>query len=39
MAMKEIKTTFLDVKLDALEYFLREQGNSIEDVLKEQLNN
>ena len=38
MAMKEVKTTFLDVKLEALEYFLREQGSSVEDALKEQIN-
>ncbi len=37
MALKEVKTTFSESKMEALDYFLREQGISVEDALKEQL--
>ena len=37
MAEKEIKITFPEVKMEALEFFLREKNASVEKVLKEHL--
>ena len=37
MAEKEIKITFPEVKMEALEFFLREQNTTVEKVLKEHL--
>ena len=37
MAEKEIKITFEEVKMEALEFFLREQNTTVEKVLKEHL--
>lgn len=37
MAEKEIKITFEAVKMEALEFFLREQNTTVEKVLKEHL--
>ena len=34
MAEKEIKITFPEVKMEALEFFLREQNTTVEKVLK-----
>ena len=37
MAEKEIKITFPEVKMEALEFFLREQNATVEKILKEHL--
>ena len=37
MAEREIKITFPEVKMEALEFFLREQNTTVEQVLKEHL--
>lgn len=37
MAEKEIKIGFSEVKMEALEFFLRENNTTVEDVLKEHL--
>ena len=37
MAEREIKITFPEVKMEALEFFLREQNTTVEKVLKEHL--
>ena len=37
MAEKEIKITFPEVKMEALEFFLKEKNTTVEKVLKEHL--
>ena len=37
MAEKEIKIGFSEVQMEALEFFLRENNTTVEDVLKEHL--
>lgn len=37
MAEKEIKIGFSEVKMEALEFFLRENNTTVEEVLKEHL--